>query len=206
MRRDRVLQVWMGERKVGTLAETPEHLDTIFQMGGSSGGARPKIYYELDGEDWIVKFPASVDRPDIGEQEYRYSLCAKSCGIEMPETRLLPSKNGPGYFAVKRFDRKEGKRIHMVSAGGLLETSHRIPNLDYTILMRLTMKLTGDYGEVERLYRLMCFNVFSHNRDDHSKNFSYLCEDGRWRLSPAYDLTCSNEWQSLRRSVIIKGN
>ena len=54
MRRDRVLQVWMGERKVGTLAETPEHLDTIFQMGGSSGGARPKIYYELDGEEWIV--------------------------------------------------------------------------------------------------------------------------------------------------------
>ena len=53
MRRDRVLQVWMGERKVGTLAETPEHLDTIFQMGGSSGGARPKIYYELDGEEWI---------------------------------------------------------------------------------------------------------------------------------------------------------
>lgn len=169
-----------------------EHLDTIFQMGGFLGGARPKIYYELDGEEWIVKFPASVDRLDIGEQEYRYSLCAKSCGIEMPETRLLPSKNGPGYFAVKRFDRKDGKRIHMVSAGGLLETSHRIPNLDYTILMRLTMKLTGDYGEVERLYRLMCFNVFAHNRDDHSKNFSYLCEDGRWRLSPAYDLTCSN--------------
>ena len=83
-------------------------------------------------------------------------------------------------------------RVHMVSAGGLLETSHRIPNLDYTILMRLTMKLTGDYGEVERLYRLMCFNVFAHNRDDHSKNFSYLYEDGRWRLSPAYDLTYSN--------------
>lgn len=38
----------------------------------------------------------------------------------------------------------------------------------------------------------MCFNVFSHNRDDHSNNFSYLCEDGIWRLSPAYDLTYSN--------------
>ena len=38
----------------------------------------------------------------------------------------------------------------------------------------------------------MCFNVFAHNRDDHSKNFSFLCHDGRWTLAPAYDLTYSN--------------
>ena len=39
----------------------------------------------------------------------------------------------------------------------------------------------------------MCFNVFAHNRDDHSKNFTYLYreEEGRWVLSPAYDLTYS---------------
>ena len=29
-----------------------ESLDTIFQMGGSSGGARPKVYYDIDGEEW----------------------------------------------------------------------------------------------------------------------------------------------------------
>lgn len=39
----------------------------------------------------------------------------------------------------------------------------------------------------------MCFNVFAHNRDDHSKNFTYLYEEKeeRWVLSPAYDLTYS---------------
>ncbi len=42
------------------------------------------------------------------------------------------------------------------------------------------------------MYTLMCFNVFAHNRDDHSKNFSFLCIDGRWQLAPAYDLTFSN--------------
>ena len=48
--------------------------------------------------------------------------------------------------------------------------------------------------ECEKLYRLMCFNVFAHNRDDHSKNFSYIYrdEEKRWILSPAYDLTYSN--------------
>ena len=38
----------------------------------------------------------------------------------------------------------------------------------------------------------MCFNVFAHNRDDHSKNFSFLYDNGKWSLSPAYDLTYSN--------------
>lgn len=169
-----------------------KNLDELFLLGGSSGGARPKIFYQLDGDEWIVKFPSSIDRPDIGKQEYDYSLCAKRCGIEMPETRLLPSKLGAGYFAVKRFDRNHGRRIHMVSVSALLETSHRIPNLDYHILMQLAMKLTGSYEEVEKLYRLMCFNVFAHNRDDHSRNFSYLYDQDGWHLSPAYDLTYSN--------------
>lgn len=173
-------------------SEHSENLDSLFQMGGSSGGARPKIFYQMDGEGWIVKFPSSMDREDIGRQEYEYSVCARECGIEMPETRLLPSGLNAGYFAVKRFDREQGKRIHMVSVSGLLETSHRIPNLDYHILMQLTMSLTQDFREIEKLYRLMCFNVFAHNRDDHSKNLSFLWKGGRWRLAPAYDLTYSN--------------
>lgn len=173
-------------------AEKSEKLDVLFQMGGSSGGARPKVFYQIDGAEWIVKFPSSLDKPNIGEQEYQYSLCAKKCGIEMPETRLLPSGFNSGYFAVKRFDRKQNKRIHMVSVSGLLETSHRIPNLDYHILMQLTLKLTQSYEEIEKMFRFMCFNIFSHNRDDHSKNFSFIYDENRWKLSPAYDLTYSN--------------
>lgn len=85
--------------------EESESLDTLYQMGGSSGGARPKVYYTLDGEEWIIKFPASSDPENIGRQEYEYSLCAKKCGIEMSETKLLPSAFNDGYFATKRFDR-----------------------------------------------------------------------------------------------------
>ncbi|MCI8647394.1 MAG: type II toxin-antitoxin system HipA family toxin [Firmicutes bacterium] len=175
-----------------------EDLDTLFHLGGSSGGARPKILTEIDAESWIIKFPSSDDKADIGLQEYEYSLCAKACRLEMSETRLFPSKKCTGYFGTKRFDRRvEGdrtQRIHMVSVSGLLETSHRIPNLDYNQLMRLTLLLTGDTQEVEKMFDLMCFNVFSHNRDDHSKNFSFLYDEaeGRWKLSPAYDLTYSS--------------
>ena len=52
------------------------------------------------------------------------------------------------------------KRIHMVSVSALLETSHRIPNLDYIILGKLTLMLTKDYQELEKLFRLMCFKCF----------------------------------------------
>lgn len=168
-------------------------------MGGSSGGARPKILTSVHGEEWLIKFPSTDDNKNIGRQEYEYSLCAKACGIQMEETRLFASKKCEGYFGTKRFDRgrdADGTEIrrHMISASALLETSQRIPNLDYDTLMKLTIKLTEDFLQLENLYRLMCFNVFSHNRDDHSKNFTYLYDEknGKWELSPAYDLTYSN--------------
>jgi serine/threonine-protein kinase HipA len=175
-----------------------EKLDDLFALGGSSGGARPKILTSVDGEEWIVKFPSSEDGKNIGRQEYEYSVCAKKCGISMAETRLLSSKKCDGYFGTKRFDRVKidedvDQRIHMLTVSAILETSHRIPNLDYNTLMKLTLELTKEYEEIERLYRLMCFNVFAHNRDDHSKNFSFLYkeQESRWVLSPAYDLTFS---------------
>ncbi|MGP1570184.1 MAG: type II toxin-antitoxin system HipA family toxin [Eubacteriales bacterium] len=170
-----------------------ENIDTLFELGASSGGARPKILQKIQNEDWIVKFPSSYDKNEIGKMEFDYSICARKCGIKMMETKLIPSKYHEGYFATKRFDRKEGKKVHVISVSGLLETSHQTPNLDYNTLMQLTMKLTGDFSEVEKMYKLMCFNVFAHNRDDHSKNFSFLFDMKKklWKLTPAYDLTYS---------------
>lgn len=188
-----------------------DDLDKLFQLGGSSGGARPKIFMHDDGKEWIVKFPSTTDAQDIGESEYAYSLCAKKCGIEMPETKLFPSKICGGYFGVQRFDINSGcgsvKRVHMASVAALLETNFRIPNLDYNDLMVLTLKLTKDYSEVEKLFRLMVFNVFAHNRDDHSKNFTFIYDEGsnRWLLSPAYDLTYSNSLGG-EHATSINGN
>ena len=95
----------------------------------------------------------------------------------------------------------------MISVSGLLETSHRIPNLDYNDLMQLTLNLTKSFEEVEELFRLMCFNVFSHNRDDHSKNFSFIYNEdfNKWELSPAYDLTYSYSING-EHATTINGN
>ena len=187
-------------------------LDNLFRLGGSSGGARPKILTKIDNEDWIIKFPSSLDESNIGRLEYLYSVCAKKCKIDMPETKLFPSKISSGYFGIKRFDRKKLstgaiRKLHMISVSGLLETSHRIPNLDYNDLMQLTLNLTKSFEEVEKLFRLMCFNVFSHNRDDHSKNFSFIYNEdlNKWELSPAYDLTYSYSING-EHATTINGN
>lgn len=185
-------------------SQSSDNLDELFKLGGSSGGARPKILIKINGEDWIIKFPSSQDPKYIGEQEYKYSLVAKDCGIKISETKLFNSKICSGYFGIKRFDRENGKKVHMVSVSGLLETSHRLPNLDYNILMKLTLELTKNYQDIEQLYRHLCFNVFAHNRDDHSKNFSFLYDESKkeWQLSPAYDLTYSSSFNGEHATTI----
>lgn len=180
-------------------------LDLLFKLGGSSGGARPKVNLEIDGQKWIVKFPARFDPENIGQMEFDYMDCAQECGLIVPEHRLLDSRQNRGYFAVSRFDRTEQNKVHMISAAGLLETSHRLPNLDYEHLFKLVSLLCRDQNELWKLYRLMCFNVFAHNRDDHSKNFSFLYQNGRWHLSPAYDLTFSNSMYG-EHATTVSGN
>ena len=181
--------------------EYSSELDTLYKMGGSSGGARPKIITNVDGMDWIIKFPAHIDLNEIGLQEYEYSKCAKKCGITMTETRLFPSSVCSGYFGTERFDlvncHGEKEKIHVITAAGLLEADYQSPCLDYNELMKLTRIITRENKEdIENMFRRACFNVFAHNRDDHAKNFSFIYDEENdfWRLSPAYDLTYSNTY------------
>ena len=183
--------------------------DRMFALAGSSGGARPKVMTD----EWIVKFPASAEDPDSGVMEKAYMDCAAHCGILVPESRLLPSKRCGGYFSVRRFDRTrrpDGSlaRYHMLTAAAILESDWRSPGMDYHTLMKLTKILCCDRREeVGQMFRRMCFNVFAHNRDDHSKNFAFLYDDKEdiWSLSPAYDLTWSSTYYG-EHTTTVDGN
>jgi len=173
--------------------EKNHFIDELLILGGSSAGARPKIMIKLNNEDCMVKFRSSTDLKDIGNIEYAYYLMGQDAGLKMSQSQLLPSKKGFGYFSTKRFDRNKGKRIHMHTISGLLHSDHRYPTLDYETIMKATLWLTRNANECEKQFRAAVFNVLSHNRDDHSKKFSYLMnEQGEWSISPSYDLTFSN--------------
>ncbi|HRE43399.1 MAG TPA: HipA domain-containing protein [Terricaulis sp.] len=186
----------------GTLA------DLLAKAAGGSGGARPKVHVgfgpngevsvgdsELpaDHTAWIVKFRAAEDPQDIGPLEEAYALMAEAAGLRLAEHRLLPAKQGPGYFATKRFDRPGASaRLHMVSLAGAIEAPTTAGAVSYDTLLRATQAITRNAEDVVRAFRRMVFNVLAHNRDDHARQHAYLMnEHGEWSLSPAYDLTFS---------------
>lgn len=199
----------LAEESLRILRDAPVdagQLDKLIQLNGSSAGARPKILVnvaddyrivpqgagEPQGTPWIIKFRSAHESPNTGLTEYAYSLAAREAGLDMPETHLFPSATSPGYFGVQRFDRVHGQKVHVHTACGLLHASHREPSLTYESLLRLTLLLTKDIREVLKMVRLMVFNVRSGNKDDHSKNFSFLLnKENQWRMAPVYDLTPS---------------
>ncbi len=197
-----------------------EVLQDLLALNGSSAGARPKALIGLNSDytniihgthdlpegyaPWIVKFSSAQDGADAGAIECVYALMARKAGISMPEVHLFEAKKGAGYFAVKRFDRNGKERFHMHTACGLLHSDFRVPSLDYEDLIALTSALTKDAREIEKLYQLAVFNVLAHNRDDHSKNFSFLMNrKGEWKLSPAYDLTFSSGPRGEQSTMVV---
>jgi len=68
------------------------------------------------------------------------------------------------------------------------------------------MELTGSAQTHQEILRLAAFNVFAHNRNDHSKNFAFLMDQtGSWKLAPAYDLTFSSSSHG-QHSTMCAGN
>lgn len=196
-----------------------EILDELYLLGGSSGGARPKILVgynpetqhiigsikdlPADYEHWLIKFPSSSDWHDIANIEYAYSKMAIDAGIEMSDCKLFKGKSSKVYFGTKRFDRIGNKRLHMHSAAGIMHDNFRLSNLDYGHIMDCAFKLERDVKVYEKVLRIAAFNVFAHNRDDHSKNISFLMdEQGNWKLAPAYDLTFSRSSHGMHSTMI----
>lgn len=188
-----------------------EVLDAIAHAGGSPGGTRPKVVVGLTDDDtlitgegalpdgyepWLVKFAAPDDLGASGPVEHAYLAMARGAGLATVDARLLTDAAGRRHVAVRRFDRvgagRQTARRHTSTVSGILHADHRLPSTDYESILRLTRRLTADQHAVEQTFRLAVFNVVAHNRDDHTKNVSYVLGlDGIWTLAPAYDLTWS---------------
>ncbi|MBR8536654.1 type II toxin-antitoxin system HipA family toxin [Carboxylicivirga sediminis] len=199
--------------------ESTELLDELFAIGGSSGGARPKIlvaYNKVSSElihgvndlsegfeDWIIKFPSSSDNEEIAHIEYAYYKMALAAGIKMSECQLFHGQSGHAYFGTKRFDRIQGRRLHMHTACGIMHDNFRMSTMDYGHLMDCAFQLERHVNAYDKVLRLAAFNVFAHNRDDHSKNFAFLMDGkGNWQFAPAYDLTFSHSAFGFHSTMI----
>ena len=183
----------------------------ILRLGTSAGGQRAKAiiaYNKETGEvrSGQVEAPAGFDHylikldgisakagfretENYGRLEYSFYKLAKACGIEMSECSLI-EENGRAHFLTKRFDRKGGKKVHMQTLCGIAHFDYRLHQAySYEQAFNVMRALRLSYPEAREMFRRMVFNVVVRNQDDHTKNISFLMEeDGKWRLSPAYDL------------------
>ncbi len=200
---------------------TKELLPALIRSSLHSGGAQPKVLLGFN-EDfskavagggrmpsgykrWLLKFDLDPEY-ESGREEYAYSLMAKAAGIQMAETHLIEGADGACHFVSRRFDRPGESRRHIHTYSGMSHTLIR-EGLEYADLMNLTRELTGKHEDVIEVYRRACFNVLAGNDDDHAKNHAFLMTpDGRWHISPAYDLTrSSNPLVSGIRAASVNG-
>ena len=203
----------------------------LVQVGSSAGGARAKAVIAWNektnevrsgqtqlgpGYDyWLLKFDnvskngdhGLEDKPEYTLIEYAYYLMARKAGITMNECRIYNSEDDH-HFMTKRFDRKDGKKLHMQSLGALTHISYQDPGACGYELAAMYMKELGlSYKEIEQFYRRMVFNCLAVNQDDHVKNISFIMDKtGKWMLSPAYDITFSynptNKWLRAHQMTV----
>ena len=209
-------------------------LRDILSVGTSAGGARAKAVIAWNPATnevrsgqveagagfgyWLLKFDGVSGNKDkeladpmgYGAVEHAYGRMAGAAGIDVAESRLL-EEGGRRHFMSKRFDRLEGGgKLHMQSLAAIAHLDFNDPVANSYEQALFTMRRMGlPMAQLEEQFRRMVFNVLARNQDDHVKNIAFLMDRaGRWRLSPAFDITWSynpdGEWTS-RHQMSING-
>lgn len=183
----------------------------ILRLGTSAGGQRAKAIIAYNKETGEVR-SGQIDAPvgfdyylikldgvsakagfketeNYGRLEYSFYLLARACGIEMTECSLI-EENGRAHFLTKRFDRNHGRKVHMQTLCGIAHYDYRLHRAySYEQAFNVMRALRLPYSDAQEMFRRIVFNVVVRNQDDHTKNISFLMnEGGQWSLSPAYDM------------------
>ena len=204
----------------------------ILRVGTSAGGARAKaviawnpatnevrsgqVKADQGFEHWLLKFDGVSGNRDkeledsrgYGVIEYAYYLMALECGIEISESRLF-EENGRRHFMTQRFDRLAGgEKLHMQSLGAMAHYDFNMAGAYSYEQALLTMRqLRLPMQAIEQQFRRMAFSLVARNQDDHVKNIAFLMDkQGRWSLSPAFDVTYSfnpaGEWTASHQMTM----
>lgn len=174
---------------VQTNTETSEDLKLLLNEGSPLGGARPKSAVEnTDGTLAIAKFPKPDDDRSIPHGEVLAMTLARKAGLTVADAELVDVVGRP-VALIRRFDRTGNRRIPFLSAMSLLGLNDGDEATYTDIAEIIRMHSSSPTEDLHELWRRIVFNVLIGNLDDHLRNHGFLYNgNGRWRLSPAYDL------------------
>lgn len=194
----------------------PAQLAHYFQGGPTMGGMRPKAVIQIEGRQFLAKFPSRTDRFNIPAVERATLELAREAGLTVPETRLVQMPDGRAVMLIERFDRVMGPsgtmaRRHMVSALTMLGVSEmNSPYSSYADIAHvISQRAPRERVDVDRreLFARMVFNILVSNNDDHLRNHAFLHVDaGGWALSPLYDVVPTPSASLERDLHLIVGN
>ncbi|WP_165856290.1 type II toxin-antitoxin system HipA family toxin [Marinobacter sp. JSM 1782161] len=162
---------------------------------------RFNITAEAGGDDWIIKTPSSVHR-QVPANEYTAMRLAEAVGVDIPDIELIPLEQlgnlpdiqlGEGEaYAIKRFDRSPGGRVHAEDFAQVFEcfAHDKYGAANYEQVGRALYRYGEDgLAQVQQMARRLLVNILLANGDAHLKNWSLVYPDRyHARLSPAYDI------------------
>lgn len=168
-------------------------LNQLIKPGSSLGGARPKATVtDTKGQLWIAKFPSKNDENDAGAWEMVAHDLAALCGLNVPEAKLEKFSSLGSTFLIKRFDRKNKKRVHFASVMTLLGKTDGASAADGSSYLDIAAFIKS-YGaqpkkDLLELWKRIVFNMAVTNTDDHLRNHAFILTTNGWALSPLYDV------------------
>lgn len=193
---------WEQARNFKTEMQPGALIESLFKVGTSAGGRRPKAIINLNPETgecysgqvaapepgyvpMLIKFDEHSGIPTT-RIEYSYYLMAKDAGLDMMPSQLV-EQGEAAHFLTERFDRKAGRKVHVQTLAAMNPAAD-----SYEGLFDTACRIGILPAELKQLFLLTVMNVAGGNVDDHNKNFSFLMDkDGTWHVAPAYDFTFS---------------
>lgn len=195
---DLAQKIFTERENVKIMPDESLTMQSLIAVGTSAGGRQPKAIIAINPETGEIRsgqiagqkgFEYCVlkfgdPKRSSAELEMAYYKMATAAGIDMMPCRIIEIE-GQNHFITRRFDRDEERKLHMQTLAALY------PDADsYEKLLVVCRKMRLPERIQDEVFRRMVFNILANNTDDHNKNFSFLMdENGRWSLSPAYDMT-----------------
>lgn len=194
-----------GERL--SLAGAQDKLPVVFK------GGRIALVRGNEPTTHIIKPSIGIVQDSIYNELFCMRL-AGLVGIDVPHTQIYTS-NDMSCFLIRRYDREANEdggvtRIHQedfCQALGLLPDNKYEneggPSFQacQELIARHSARPASD--QIKLINRLI-FNYLIGNADAHGKNFSFLYEDKKPALAPAYDLLSTEVYPDLAKKMAMK--
>jgi serine/threonine-protein kinase HipA len=172
------------------------------KFSGTHQDGRYRIASSSGDDYWIIKTPSTV-HPHVPENEYTAMRLVEAAGVQIPEIRLIPLEmvdNLPHIplpdkafaYAIRRFDRQEGRRIHSEDFAQVFELypHHKYGSANYEQIGRTIYQYSQNgLEDLQQMARRLLVNILLANGDAHIKNWSLVYPDRiHSKLAPVYDI------------------